>query len=765
MQSIIDKVFTYDVLILPPEVKKTFVRLHNYYPTSHLKILTLDDLKADFFFNFGPKEEMFLFSKFNLSINDAHYLADAFYDFKFSTFSSMRLKKTKAIKEEMLKNGYLVANHYFASDLKQKSIAVIGYDQANEELAFFINQYNLKVDFSFSSPIKEQLAISVYNDLEAEISAFFNDVSRLLASNKELSDIVLLNPPEEYFSLLERYSYLYRIPLNLPVLEPLITFPLAQAFLKNLDEGILGDDALSQKIRQLCGQYPAQGIANYNLFLTQLFSRTKIAFPKYQKAISVTDFFPLDESKEVFVLGFSQGRYPLQGRDFSYLNSQEKKSLGQSDNHLLNAEKRHLLFWALNLEKNLHLSYSKYVNGEENFPPSYLDKISKVTFESPTFDFDYSAKRLAIYHAILLDWKRKYNYVSSNLRILNQSEKIPYRKFDNSFKGIKDDFSLKPFVHSYSSFKTYYECAFHYYLERIIGLRDTNESFNLKYGTLAHKLLQDAYRSNFDFEKCFIEAKAMVNLNVEEEIFLLRLKEELKMAISFIHHHEQRMKLNHVLVEKKYDYSISQYARIVGTIDKVYFIGEEGKKVVLVDYKTGLERFNPALVEYGASLQLPFYDFLFQICEDNDYQIIGLYIHPLFLDKRIFLPEGHDEGYYFSHQRLQGPTSEDISNQEAFNIYDGEYYYVSNIKYKNDGQLSKSSKTFNADFFVNLANIAKEKILAGDKKIRELDFAINPLRIGNKVDACSHCPFRDVCYRQDKDYRDYEVKEEIDDEQ
>lgn len=147
MQSIMDKVFNYDVLILPPAVKKTFVRLHNYYPTSHLKIITLDDLKADYFFGLGPKEEMFLFNKFNLSINDAHFIADAFYDFKLNPGSSMRLSKANAIKEALKKNGYLQANHYFASDLKAKNIIVIGYEPQNEELAFFIRKYNLMVDF------------------------------------------------------------------------------------------------------------------------------------------------------------------------------------------------------------------------------------------------------------------------------------------------------------------------------------------------------------------------------------------------------------------------------------------------------------------------------------------------------------------------------------------------------------------------------------------------------------------------------------------
>ena len=58
----------YDFLITPRVYEKSFLALKNFYPTSKIQILSLNDLASELIYKIDPKAQMFLWDHANINL-------------------------------------------------------------------------------------------------------------------------------------------------------------------------------------------------------------------------------------------------------------------------------------------------------------------------------------------------------------------------------------------------------------------------------------------------------------------------------------------------------------------------------------------------------------------------------------------------------------------------------------------------------------------------------------------------------------------------
>ena len=117
--------------------------------------------------------------------------------------------------------------------------------------------------------------------------------------------------------------------------------------------------------------------------------------------------------------------------------------------------------------------------------------------------------------------------------------------YDHHFKSF--ELPLKEQINlSYSSMKTYFACAFHYYLDYILGLQDNESTLAATLGTYSHKILQDSYKDDFSMseeqrqEKVNLDSKAKFYAS-RFDIVLPKLLEEISpIDFAFIDGHHDR---------------------------------------------------------------------------------------------------------------------------------------------------------------------------------------------------------------------------------
>ena len=78
---------------------------------------------------------------------------------------------------------------------------------------------------------------------------------------------------------------------------------------------------------------------------------------------------------------------------------------------------------------------------------------------------------------------------------------------------------------------------------------------------------------------------------------------------------------------------------------------------------------------------------------------------------------------------------------------------------KKDGSLSSNSKLLTESELNELANKAEQLVKDADRRIRDNNFDIFPLKIKNSKDACQYCKNKDICYVRSKQFNTIETKE------
>ncbi len=347
------------------------------------------------------------------------------------------------------------------------------------------------------------------------------------------------------------------------------------------------------------------------------------------------------------------------------------------------------------------------------------------------------------------DENRKYGTTSETFKSLNHHYKdAPYMTYDNTFKGVDkvEVFNSlgNELTLSYSKMNTYYQCAFRYYLDNILKMNTSEDTFEIVVGNIFHRVLSFAFNESFDFEDSWNKAlnESTIPFGPKENFFLSILKEELKFIIDSINEGMEYTSLKNALYEQKIVIPVGNDGNTCfkGFVDKILYGNIDGKDIaVIIDYKTGTPELKLDNAKYGLDMQLPVYAYLINNYEPlKNAEIGGFYLQKILSNK--FTLESKKEAL-----KLQGYTNNDAS---VIKYVDSSYENSKIIKSLKTGPngFYSYSKVLSTEEIDELKNIVKEKIELAAQDIKNAKFDINPKEIDGKNVGCKFCKYKSICY-------------------
>ena len=269
---------------------------------------------------------------------------------------------------------------------------------------------------------------------------------------------------------------------------------------------------------------------------------------------------------------------------------------------------------------------------------------------------------------------------------------------------------------------------------------------------------------NFDFDKEFDAKTIDLPLKTSEKYILSHnVKEQIKTATNAIKEREKYYRNPSIYNERKFVYQIDEHTTLEGRIDNLVIL--DNKYYLIIDYKTGSKKFEDSKIKDGLSTQLPTYALLTK--EDNkfkDLTLIGIYINNV-LTNSLYVEQKEEElipGYL----KLNGKT---LANIEAISYLDstisgGKSSFINQVAIKKDGcSLKASNAIVGENEFDNYVETVTELYKNMSAKLRDNIFDINPYFVSDRDNACQYCPYKDICYVRNNQYRLLE-KEENEDE-
>ncbi len=776
----IDELLQADILLAPRPWHEFFLLRRNENPFLNFKLLTKEDLINGFFFESSDEAVLHLMTHREISYELAKTYLENLYFLPQNSSNDHQIRNLQEIKNELDVNGLLKRDDLFLPLLKNKKIAVFGYDEDDQELSGILRKVSSNFSFAHirSSETKLDLVAHQFETVEDELQWVFNQISLLISSGVAVDDISIYDPPSEYTFLLKKLSTFYGVPVNLPANLTLASSKPGIDFLGAILQGTSPEDALKafpkdkldpverQLVELISKLLPLTLPSNrlHDFFLNKL-RETPLAEAQFDHAVSIIrgNYFP--EKRHIFLLGFNEGNFPKVHKNVDFLDDSKKRELGRIDSEYENIREERTMHNLLDGTHNVTVSF-KNQSLTDTFRPSPLISRLKMTIEAnPISTIEYGKDWAKIRLAEYLDGERKYQKRHPLQASLSQQIEIPFRRYNHRFSGVNAVLGDSVGRYSYTSISEFFECQFKYYLSRILNIDPFEDTFYTKFGKLAHAVLERKYSDSFDFDRVFEEELSFQDFTPKEKIFLTRLKTEIFNVIQFNQEHENAMVDPEILTEKKVEVLLEPKINLVGVIDKIVLTGKTTRLLSLIDYKTGTVDFNPNHIRFGYSLQLPIYALL--ASRDSylaNHEVIGLYIQTI-ITKKLIRPSGKDAQKFYSDQfRLSGLFTDDFEKLQTFDATFRDSQFIKSLKVTLGGNLAVFSqkRAFSKQVLDRYIETTIQKIKEADSAIKNNDFRINPKSLDNGELPCRYCTYRDICFRDEGDIVYISTKENND---
>lgn len=601
-----------------------------------------------------------------------------------------------------------------------------------------------------------------YKTIEDEINHTALSIISLL-NVTDIKKIHLVNVGSEYEKPIKRIFSFYNIPINLNCKKSIYGTKICSDFISMLDHSleeavaILLNDDVSNAILDVVNKYRfAEFDETIKYIIIEELKTKKISLEKLDKAVDVKTIDEIDD-EYYFILNCNQGSFPKIYKDEDYLSDKDKKKIGLLTSLDLNIYEKNKTLKIIHNYRNIKLSYIENNKGEEMYKSSILTDLKEEESVTDLFNKSniYNKLRLASY----LDDYIKFNLKDENLEILyNNYKDIPYLKYDNKYKTVDKEL-FKKYINntislSYTSLDNFYKCQFRYYLNNVLKLEEFEEKFSAYLGSLFHHVLQNAFTSDFDFDKCFNDYIKDKEFNNMEKFFINKLRTDLLLIINVINEQDSEGELNESLYEENIRIDKSKELNIVfkGFVDKIKY-SKIDKVASIIDYKTGTPVINLNNCYYGLDLQLPIYLYLLKHHKYlYDYDVAGFYLQHI-------LPkiENYKSGVDYEIDRktkykLQGYSNSNVDIISKFDKTYTDSKIITSLKITKSGEFYSNSKILSNEQMDNLVKLVDKKIDEAIEKIEKRDFEINP-KVIDKKNGCDFCPYKDICYKKEEDIK------------
>ncbi len=760
--------FNNKIIIIRDSYKNTF--LNQIKTLVNLKIITLSELKKNYYFNYDKEALYFISKKYNVIYDVSKKYIDSIY-YIDDKYHSKKVDFLRKIKDDLIKNNLLEYNELFHEFLKNKNIVVYNVGKLD---SFYTNIFKELESFSNVEYIEEDnrfIKNKIYecNNKEQEVSFVANEICKLIKQGININNIKLCNVNESYLFTIKKTFKMFNIPVELNSSESILGSLIVKKFFDNFDSDINKTiDEIKKYIKTDKDEYIFKNIINivnsyyfiddYNEikdFIIDDLSCIRIDNDKYDNSIKVVNLDDIKDGDYVFLINFNEGSFPIKYKDEDYLSDKDKISMNISQSSELNEYETINITNYIKRIKNLVVTYSKHNLKGEIFVSSIY---SEDLLDKEIIDIDYSSSNTfnKLELVKLLDNNRKYGSVNDELGILmNNYKDLKYLSYDNKFKGI-DKKDLNNYLNnsltlSYTSINTYYQCAYRYYLSNILDLNKYEQTFETIVGSIFHKILSECFVEKYDYELAWNNQveyyKKKFEFTNSDLFFLDILKDELVLIIDVIKNGLNYTQLKKSMYEKEIIIEINKDLHITfkGFVDKILYDEFDGDTIcAIIDYKTGNPHLNIDNNIYGLEMQLPVYAYLIK----NSNIIKNVKIGGFYLQK--ILNNETDINKKKDKLKLQGYSNSDINILSKVDTSYNDSNIIKSMKTTNDGFYSYS-KVISNDEIEILNTIIDNNIKNAADNIVNAKFDINPKEINGKNYGCEYCNYKDICFMKNDD--------------
>lgn len=751
------------IVITYPEIKKNILK--NRKNLINEKIIDINELESKLLFTYDEKAIYYLMKKYHYRYDVAiTYLKNLKYGSKCDDFLSK-------LKIELENNNLLILDNKFKTQARNKKFLLYHLPVGKWEKKLLEN-----LSYREEQILENKKDYNVYefNSIEDEINFVALQIIDLINNKVNINKIKLMNVIDEYKPYITRVFKFYNIPIELEYTlyskRETVIFLTILKETKNKDLALkkIKDTTLKNQIIKILNKYYFIEKVDDELIeiLLNEFKNTTLKVINYQNKIE--EIKHITDENYVFLVGFNDS-YPKFYKDEDYLSDKCKLKIGIDTSTEKNTLLEQQLLKEFSLANNIIFTYSKKTKtGEYQISPISSNMNYKI---KSNFDDQYIYSNLynKIKLAKLLDEKNKFNIISPNLNKLYSNYKnIHYSSYKNDFTGINKknlyEFLNNKLILSYSSIDNYYKCGFRFYLNNILKITPYEETFAIKIGNIFHSILEKYNHYDFDYEKEFKQILTNMEFTNKEQVFLKKLKDDLKFVIDTINKQNSYTSLTEELHEKKVfvnkDKTIS--VTFMGIIDKIKYTKQNGKTIVaIIDYKTGNPITNITKTLYGLDMQLPIYLYLANnMKEFENIEIIGIYLQKILNNECNYDPNKDYQKQKEENLKLEGYS---IDNQEMLSLFDSTYKdseMIKSMKISKNGFYAYT-KIITKDQITNLTKLVDRKIDEARDNILEANFKINPKKM-EKENTCKYCPYIDICHRKEEDFTEIIIPNKLD---
>ncbi|WP_099205492.1 PD-(D/E)XK nuclease family protein [Scatolibacter rhodanostii] len=508
--------------------------------------------------------------------------------------------------------------------------------------------------------------------------------------------------------------------------------------------------------------------------------------------------------KVVFVLGAVQGEFPMIPKNAGVFSDSERQKLIELELPLSDPlpqkmiQERYLAYSIVSLaSESLYLCYPKGANGEELqpseiitetlriFPPLSQEQFDRTTYFANSREsafslmaeyFPYATSESATLKALFQDDSTYQGRLSS----LQRAVDIKSESIENTGLA-KKIFGEIPYL-SPTQIETFYKCKFRYFCQYGVSARErrTAEIDAMQYGSIMHYLFEHIFAQKeicpaeisddelLAYIRKLIEDYVTINMGGWDSISAreqYRLKRMIQAAAVLVRHvaielaqsrfqpEGFEVRLGKDFPALKIDTPEGNTVTIGGTIDRIdIYESTRGKFVRVIDYKTGIKKFNMTDVLYGLNVQMLVY--LAALTEKQELLPAGILYTPLTLpsiaaDRSI--TEAELKSQKDKSLRMTGlilKDSEIIHAMEENAV--GQFIPA---KFLKSGSPAESNSVLEDNQLRAVLDYSKSLIATMADTLYRGQIEARPV-LANQL-GCDYCPYRSVC---GKEYSDKDIE-------
>ena len=752
------------IIIAPTSEKGFFNAYHKAFPKTKFDVLTIEEVEKMFCYSYD-EEALCHLVKLGYSYPLAKELLVGLSHMQDKDYRSEKLNSLVPLFKELRQAGLLYNDAYPFLFFKGRNILIRGYVDGFRIASALESLPNISLSWDIKeAPRKDLIKVFPFDDVHDELHALCNDIAGKLSQGYKPEDIFIVGLPSECLYEFRLLCADYHIPFAGEDKACLLDLPLAKEILRRLEKeepsAILESFASEEEdenVQSLLDQLYRYG--NLGLDKKKLISTLEDVYKDKKTRGAAKGGINLINSREIpdgclaYIVDFSFAKAPSIKRDNGYFDDKECSELGLPTSLKKNGREEKELETLLRRKEVVYASYSLSRYGTPIYPSPWAGDGIHSELGAYEYKEEYSFEAASFYGASLNDAYNKVRKDSPYRDSLNKAIP-PTPVYDPSFKpyegaGRSGDIHL-----SFSSIDKYFRCPFSYYLSYVLKLKDEESAFNMRIGNILHSVMEKVDVRPIDLERCFNEALAKEEesggpFSSKERFYLEGIKERFFKTVEYLKMNYANIVNGKFIHEMPVSYLLDEHTELVGKIDLAITSGPSSSYLSILDFKTGGKAFVPAENKFGLGLQLPIYAYFAKHVEGlKGHKLLGTFFVPL-VGK-----EEADSPKYLKEMNLSGvyeyiPAINEFSPE---NEATGFLNKKQGVEVENEGELGD-----------NLASVAEEKIKEANERIREGDFKISPIVLGDREVACEYCPYGDICFLKEE-FKRYESTKENNDE-